>query len=166
MLTSMTDQDNATLEARVQRLEDEAAIRDLAAAFADAASRNDKAALAAVWKTDGVLTINDPLPNVCKGIDAIEKLIGQLRDDKEFFVQFVHSGVISVFGGHATARWLVREIGKGGDKYYNNYGYFSDAMEKIQGKWLFAERAYHYAYLDFSPFTGKGYSPPNPMLTH
>lgn len=37
-----------TLEERVQKLEDEAAIRDLAAAFADTASRNDKAAFSAL----------------------------------------------------------------------------------------------------------------------
>ncbi len=155
-----------TLEERIQKLEDEAAIRDLAAAFADAASRNDKAALSAVWKKDGIFTIGAPLSNVSNGVEEIMAFISKLREDKEFFVQFVHSGLIAVKGDHATARWLVREVAKGGDKYYHNYGLFSDAMEKVDGKWLFAERAFHYVYLDFSPFTGNAYSLPDPLPTH
>ncbi len=155
----------ATLEGRIQKLEDEAAIRDLAATFADAATRNDKTLLASVWKKDGVFTIESPLKNVCNGVDEIIALISKLRDDKEFFVQFVHSGVIEVKGDHATARWIMREVGKGGEKYYHNYGVCSDAMEKVDGKWLFSERAWHFAYLDFSPFTGTGYALPDPLPT-
>ncbi len=62
-----------TLEERIQKLEDEAAIRDLAAAFADAASRNDKAALSAVWKKDGIFTIGAPLSNVSNGVERLPK---------------------------------------------------------------------------------------------
>ncbi len=153
----------ATTEERLQKLEDEAAIRDLAAAFADAATRNDKALLASVWKNDGVFTIEAPLKNVCYGVNEVVALISRLRDDKEFFVQFVHSGVIHVTGDHATARWIMREAGKGGDKFYHTYGIFSDAMERIDGKWLFSERAWHFAYLDFTPFTGSGHALPTPL---
>ena len=156
----------AILEERIKKLEDEAAIRDLAATFADAATRNDKALLASVWKKDGAFTIEAPLKNVCNGLDEILALISKLRDGKEFFVQFVHSGVINVTGDHATARWIMCEAGKGGDKYYHTYGIFSDAMERVDGKWLFAERAWHFAYLDFSPFTGNGHALPDPMPTH
>ena len=81
-------------------------------------------------------------------------------------MQFVHSGVIVVKGDHATARWLVEEVAKGGDKYYHNYGVFSDVIEKVDGKWLFAERSFHYVYLDFSPFTGNAHTLPNPLPTH
>lgn len=151
-----------TLEERIQKLEDEAAIRDLAAAFADAATRNDEAGLLAVWKKDGIFTIGAPLANASKGVEAILAFISKLRNDKKFFVQFVHSGAITVKGDQATAQWLVEEVAKGGDKYYRNYGFFSDAMEKSDGKWLFRERAFHYAYLDFSPFTGNAHVLPDP----
>jgi hypothetical protein len=89
-----------------------------------------------------------------------------LRGDKEFFVQFVHSGVITVNGDHATARWLVEEVAKGGDKYYHNYCAVSDAMEKVNGTWLFSERFFHFIYLDFSPFTGNAHALPDPLVTH
>ncbi|MGI4831799.1 MAG: nuclear transport factor 2 family protein [Janthinobacterium lividum] len=156
----------ATLEERIQKLEDEAAIRDLAATFADAATRNDMALLASVWTKEGIFTIEAPLKNVCSGVEEIVTLISKLRGDKEFFVQFVHSGVMDVKGDHATARWIMREVGKGGDKYYHNYGMFSDAMEKVDGKWLFTERTWHFAYLDFSPFTGTGYALPSSVTAH
>lgn len=155
-----------TLEERIQKLEDEAAIRDLAAAFADATTRHDMTALSAMWKKDGIFTIGEPLLNVRKGIEEIVGLISNLRADKEFFVQFVNSGVISVNGEHATARWLIEEVAKGGEKYYHNYCAVSDAMEKVNGKWLFSERFFHFVYLDFSPFTGNAHALSNSLSTH
>jgi len=100
------------VEERIQKLEDEAAIRDLAAAFADATSRDDKAEYTTSWKKNGVFTIGAPLTNVCNGVEEILAFISKLRDDKEFFVQFVHSGVVAVNGDHATARWLVEEVAR------------------------------------------------------
>ena len=143
-----------TLEQRIQQLEDEAAIRNLVAGFADATTRHDMTALSALWKQHGIFTIGAPLLNVCRGIEEIIGLISKLRGDKEFFVQFVNSGVISVNGDHATARWLIEEVAKGGDKFYHNYCVVSDAMEKVNGEWLFTERFFHFMYLDFSRFTG------------
>lgn len=104
---------------------------------------------------------------VCNGMEEIMALLSKLRDPKVFFVEFVHSGQVAVNGDHATARWIIREVGKGpGETYYNTYGIFSDAMEKVDGKWLFVERAFHYMYLDSSPFTGDGYVLPDPLPTH
>ena len=156
-------QNTATLEERIQKLEDEAAIRDLAATFADAVTRNDKAQIASVWKKNAAFAIKAPFNNVCNGVDEIVALIASLRDVKEFFVQFVHSGVIDVQGDHATARWIMQEVGKGGEKYYHTNGIFSDEMEKVNGKWLFTARAWHFAYLDLSAFTGTGYTLPNAL---
>ncbi len=153
----------ATLEERIQKLEDEAAIRDLAATFADAVTRNDKALIASVWKKDAVFAIKAPFNNVCNGVDEILALLSSLRDVKEFFVQFVHSGVIDVQEDRATARWIMREFGKGGEKYYHTDGIFFDQMEKIDGKWLFTARAWHFAYLDMSAFTGTGYTLPDAL---
>ena len=153
----------ATLEERIQRLEDEAAIRDLAATFADAVTRNDKAHIASVWKKDAVFTIKAPFNNVCNGVDEILTLLSSLRDVKDFFVQFVYSGLIDVQGNHATARWIMREFGKGGEKYYHTAGIFSDEMEKVDGKWLFTARAWHFAYLDMSAFTGDAYTLPEAL---
>jgi len=43
-----------------------------------------------------------------------------------------------------------------GKSYYNNFGFFIDELEKVDGKWLFKTRTYPYLYLDTDPFTGKG----------
>ena len=153
-----------TTEERLEKLEDEAAIRNLAAAFADAATRHDMEELSATYKDDGVFTIGAPLLRSARGVQDIVALIGGLRSDKEFFVQFVHSGVIQLDGATATAQWLIEEAAKGGGKYYHNYCVVSDRLEKGEGHWLFAERYFHFAYLDFSPFTGNAYVLP-PVLS-
>ena len=88
-------------------------------------------------------------------------LLHKLRDGKDFFVQFVHSGLVKLDGDTASARWLVREVGLGpaksgaGKSYYNNFGFLIDELEKTDGKWLFKTRTYPYLYLDTDPFTGK-----------
>jgi hypothetical protein len=38
----------------------------------------------------------------------------------------------------------------------NNFGFFIDELEKVDGKWLFKTRTYPYLYLDTDPFTRKG----------
>ena len=81
-------------------------------------------------------------------------------------MQFVHSGVITLDGASATARWVIEEAAKGGEKYYHNYCVVSDRMEKVDGKWLFAERFFHFAYLDFAPLTGNAYALPDVLSTH
>jgi hypothetical protein len=150
-----------TIEQRLQHLEDEAAIRDLAARFADAATRGDHETLRSLFKPNAVFTIGDPFAATYRGVDEIVALIHKLRDGKDFFVQFVHSGLVQLDGNTASGRWLVREVGMGpgkngsGKSYYNNFGFFIDELEKVDGKWLFKTRTYPYLYLDTEPFTGK-----------
>lgn len=79
-----------------------------------------------------------------------------LRKDREFFVQFAHSGVIKLNGDKATARWIMHEAAKGpGENYYNNYAIYIDSMQKIEGTWKFVQRDYHYMWLDLEAFSGK-----------
>ncbi len=151
-----------TIEQRLERLEDQAAIRDLAARFADAATRGDHKTITSLCKRDAVFTIGKPNAMSVTGADEIAALIDKLRSSKDFFVQFVHSGLIVVDNDTASARWLMREVGLGdakegpGKSFYNNFGFFIDELEKIDGKWLFKTRSYPYLYLDTDPFTGKG----------
>lgn len=151
-----------TIEQRLQHLEDEAAIRDLAARFADAASRGDHRTISKLFKRDAVFTIGAPNALTVTGADEIAALIDKLRSDKDFFVQFVHSGLIHLNGGTASARWLIREVALGsaktgvGKSFYNNFGFFLDELEKVDGRWLFKTRTYPYMFLDTDPFTGKG----------
>src|ERR1700722_9124722 len=145
-----------TIEQRLQHLEDEGAIRDLAARFVDTATRADYKTITSVLTTDAVFTIGEPFAVTCKGPNEIVALIHRLRDGKDFFVEFVHSGLIQLDGNTASARWLLREVGLGPAKSdYNNFGFFIDELEKVDGKWLFKARTYPYLYLDTDPFTGK-----------
>ena len=80
-----------TIEQRLQHLEDEAAIRDLAARFADAATRADHKTLKSLFKPDAIFKIGEPASVTLKGIEEIDAHIRKLRDGKDFFVQFVHS---------------------------------------------------------------------------
>lgn len=144
-----------TIEQRLQHLEDESAIRELAARFADATTRADYDALRSVFKPDAVFRIGEPNAVTCNGVDDIVEFMGKLRNDKDFFVQFVHSGLIQIHGNTASARWLMREVALvSGKTYYNNFGFFIDEIEKVEGKWFFKSRAYQYLYLDTDPFTG------------
>ena len=145
-----------TIEQRLQHLEDESAIRELAARFADATTRADYDTLRSIFKPDAVFRIGEPNAVTCNGVDAIVEFVGKLRNGKDFFVQFVHSGLIQIHGNTASARWQIREVALvSGKTYYNNFGFFNDEMEKVEGTWFFTSRTYQYLYLDTDPFTGK-----------
>lgn len=145
-----------TTEERLINIEDDLAIRNIVAKFADTATNGNYDGLKALWKSDGVFTINLPFYNTRTGADEIAAFIKTLREEKEFFVQFVHSGVIEVNGNNATARWIIHEVGQGpGEKYYNNYGLFNDKLEKINGEWFFASRSYDYMWIDTNKFSGQ-----------
>lgn len=153
-----------TLEERITRLEDESAIRDLSARFADTCTHCDLEAFAKLWIPDSnsepTWTLSEPFPMTATGIDKILAMLGTLRTPRHFFIQGVHSGVIEIEGTSATARWIIREVATGpGEIYYNNYAVYSDNMVKKDGKWYFAKREYQYHFLDSSPFEGKVYAP-------
>ena len=144
-----------TVEQRLQRLEDDAAIRDLSARFADTAVRADYAGFAALWAPNATLVINEPVYTSATGTEAILALLRKLYAGRDFFVEFVHSGVVDLQENHATGRWIIWEVAKGpGEVYYNTYGVFTDEMEKVDGQWLFTRRSYEYLYLDTTPFAG------------
>ncbi len=145
-----------TTEERLINLEDDLAIRNIVAKFADTATNGNYEGLKALWKSDGLFTINLPFYNSRTGADEIAAFIKTLREERDFFVQFVHSGVIEINGNNATARWIIHEVAQGpGEKYYNNYGLFNDKLEKINGEWFFASRSYDYMWVDTNKFSGQ-----------
>lgn len=150
-----------TIEERLQRLEDEAEIRALVAQFADACTRADYESFGKVWSESGKWAIHDPFPLSSQGRKAIVNMMAGLREGREFFVQFPHSGVITIAGDKATARWIMHEASKGpGETYYNNYGLYTDALIKNEGKWEFAQRDYYYMYLDTGILPGDAFTLP------
>lgn len=151
-----------TIEERLQILEDEAEIRSIVARFADACVLEDYEAVKLLWAHDGVWSIHEPFNINAKGIEKIDELGKELRSGKIFFGQFVHSGVIKLDGDKAKARWIMGETAQGQaeGQYYNNYAIYQDTMEKIDGKWFFKTRDYHYLWLDTEAFNGKGFTLP------
>lgn len=155
-----------TIEQRLQRLEDEAAIRDLVARFADTATRADYASFAALWAPNATFVINKPFYASATGTEAIVAMMRKLRDGRDFFVEFVNSGVLDIQENHATARWILHEAAKSpGEHYYTPYGLFFDELAKVDGQWLFARRSFEYLFVDLSPFTGDAHQLLTPVAS-
>lgn len=150
-----------TFEQRLLKLEDESAIRELVARFADTCIRADHDGFKSLWAHDGVWEIGAPFNVKCEGINAIVKLLHQLRDERNFFTQLVPTGVIEINGDRALARWPVRELATGPeDHYYDNVAMYFDNFVKIDGVWKFASRSYKYMWLNTEPFGGHSFGTP------
>jgi hypothetical protein len=79
----------------------------------------------------------------------------KLWDALEFFVQQVHSGVVTIDGDGATSRWSVQETGRRRDGGpYNNHAFYEDEMIKRDGSWRFVRRNYRYVWLDLKSTIG------------
>ncbi len=158
----MPDQIDTDAQAKaLQTLADEAGIRRLAAQFCDACIRYDRTLFRSLWAAEGIWKITEPFPAEAGGVEEIVALLDVLLGMYEFFVQMQHSGVITVTGDTATARWVMQEVGRGknGTLFYNNYGLYDDEMVRRDGAWRFVKRTYQYVYIDHSPLPGACHLP-------
>ena len=144
------------IRTRPDQVADELAIRALAFAFTDAVNRRDAAAFESLWDENGVWEIGAPLHSIAKGAANIAAHMIELADSLEFFVQQVHSGVVTIDGDQATARWTVQETGRARNNGpYNNHAFYEDELVKRDGAWRFVRRSYRYVWLDLkSPIGG------------
>lgn len=70
------------------------------------------------------------------------KLFLHLGAGKRFFCQMFHSGVVSISGETATARWILSESAAGEDgSSYRNLATYDDRLVYQAGGWLFFERS-------------------------
>ncbi|XAH22139.1 nuclear transport factor 2 family protein [Xylophilus sp. GW821-FHT01B05] len=146
------------LASRLQKIEDELAIRNLAARFTDAVNERDTAAFRELWTDDAVWEIGQPFPSSAHGIEAIVEMLTRLLAPKPLFIQLTHSGVVSFTGeSSACARFAERERGKGEQDYYENLAIYRDELVKQSNGWRFKRRSYEYRFLDTSAFTGTGF---------
>ncbi len=127
----------------------ELAIRDLAARFADCAVRRDLIGFASLWTEDAFWTIGEPLSGRSEGREAVVAMLKRLLGNLSFFVQLLHSGIVTVAGDEGQARWIVQEVGrlKSGEPYHN-YAFYEDRYRLDGGVWRIASRAYDYLWLD------------------
>lgn len=148
------------LERRLGLVEDELAIRNLAARFTDAVNERDVDAFRQLWTDDAVWEIGPPTSVRADGVDAITKLWLSLLEPKTLFIQLTHSGVIDFTGrDSATARFTERERGRGEDDYYENLAVYRDELARTPNGWRFKSRKYEYRYLDTTAFSGDVFSP-------
>ena len=151
------------LETRVRMIEDELAIRSLAARFSDCANERDYDGFAELWQAKGIWEIGPPLETRAVGVDDIVTMLKRLLKPQLGFMQMTHAGVVWLNGDRATARFVEREHGfgrgsssNGTDCFYENLAVYNDELvREIDGKWRFAKRTYVYRYLDASPFNGE-----------
>ena len=144
------------LDARLRAIEDGVEIRNLAAKFTDCVNERDIDGFAQLWALQGpIWEIGPPLASRAEGVEDIVAMLRRLLGIQEYFMQMTHSGVVTVDGDRATARFVVREHGHGNASYYDNLGVYEDSLVRESGGWRFAKRQYRYRFLDQDPFTGK-----------
>ncbi|WP_053097689.1 nuclear transport factor 2 family protein [Microbacterium sp. CGR1] len=145
----------------LQRLVDENSIRTLVETFVDACIRADHDTFRTLWAEDGVWEIGAPFNHRSDGIGAIAETLHHLRDERIFFTQLVPTGVITIDGDTAEARWPVREVAQGpGETYYDNLAMYFDSFVRIDGVWKFSRRSYKYMWLNTEKFDGTAFGAP------
>ena len=152
---------SADILARLQAIEDRMEIQQLAARFSDAVNERDAAAFGALWADHGsVWEIGKPLPSRAEGRDAIVQMLQGLFTIERYFMQMTHSGVVTMDGDRATARFAIREHGRGADTFYDNLAVYDDELIREPDGWRFLRRSYSYRFLDQTPFTGVAFPVP------
>jgi ketosteroid isomerase-like protein len=146
------------LEVRLRAVEDRLEIQALAARFSDAVNERDMTAFAQLWASGRpIWEIGPPLRSRAEGIDEIVAMLRRLLQMERYFMQMTHSGVVTIDGDRATARFIEREHGQGDGTYYENLAVYDDVLVKEPAGWRFLERHYRYRFLDQTPFGGDAF---------
>ncbi|EDM37862.1 hypothetical protein PBAL39_15594 [Pedobacter sp. BAL39] len=136
-------------EERLKALEDEHQIRALANSFADICMSGNAQYFEALWIEAGTWTLAEPLNIESRGHHNIAKLFLKLATGKRFFCQKLHSGIITISGDQATARWILSENAANHDgSSYQSTAIYDDHLVFEGGRWLFEAR--HCKFLDIS----------------
>lgn len=140
-------------------LVEEYLIQKQVARFADAVNRRDHDEFRSLWVEQGIWELKPPMNINVSGKENIMETFTQLLNKWEFFVQMIHSGVISIQENRASARWCMNEIGRDSEgKGFQNFGMYEDEFIKTDQKWLFVKRTYHFAYIDEPKLLGMVFS--------
>lgn len=153
-IPAMPDTQNITLD--VKRLTDEADIRQVTAAFADAATCGDSVRFGATWAADATWVIGEHVN--ADGVDAIVGTFEGMIGGQDFFVQLASQGPIHINGDRATATCIVQEMARSGDSgFYRNFARTRDELTRKDSRWVFSRREFNYIWLDTSAFAGESF---------
>ena len=119
-------------------VEDTLSIHQLYARYSDAIMRNDATTFGSCWSEDGYWLL---LGNEHRGKEAIVEAYSNSVVGTNFIMHLSMSPLISIDGNKAKVRSQIQEIlhfsGGGAMLILANY---NDELQKIDGKWLFADR--------------------------
>jgi hypothetical protein len=122
-------------------LADEAAIRRLGAAYADACSRLCPADVACLFAPNATMGMaGGKVAPGNKILKNFEIVLGR----QEFLLQTLHSGLIELCGDTARGRWWMSEIlrARGEDRYKVNHGFYEDTYVRTAAGWLIQSRLF------------------------
>jgi ketosteroid isomerase-like protein len=127
-------------------------IRSLGYRFSDAVNRNSVDDFLTLWAPEGSWIIDPPMGVAARGADALAKLFTELTGAWKFFHQIANQGPIFLEGENARARMYMHEIGlfKEGQTH-RNWGEYTDVYRRVDDRWLYVERHYHFLYVDGPP---------------
>jgi uncharacterized protein (TIGR02246 family) len=133
-------------------VEDEIAIRDLVARYADAVNRSDGNDWGATWAEDGLWSL---MGMESQGRENIVQFwLGAMAGFK-FAIHMNGSGALNIAGDSATGRWYLTEYTC--DLEGNAatiLGVYDDQYIKTDGSWLFKERLYQVMYMGPADLSG------------
>ena len=122
--------------------QDELAIRQLAAAYADACNRMSPQDMASVYAEDGELVALQFSEIPIKGKSKLERVFTRLISERDFIYYMIFSGIVNLDGDKATARWWVSELRqvKGEDHIVVMLACFQDEVVRLPEGWRFQRR--------------------------
>jgi ketosteroid isomerase-like protein len=128
-------------DTRLQRLEDEAAIRQLTAFYSDAVSHLDAPRAASIYAPDGCVSIAG---NEICGRAAIAEGMRQSFAAFALLQLIAHGGLVEVAGDMASARWSTIELGvrRGASALNVIFGRYEDRLVRLPEGWRFARRTF------------------------
>lgn len=134
----------------VQRLADQADVRDLGHRFADACNRGDIDAFRELWYPDCTWTIDEPVGVRAVGIDEAVATLQSLGSLWDWFVQLPHAPVVTLDGERATSTWTVSEHAAHAEpaRRYDNHARYDDHLVRTEAGWRYLSRHYSYYWID------------------
>ena len=120
--------------------EDRELIRELLAGYADAVTRQDLDGYLSCWTEDAIRT--GPGGD-CRGTDELRAQWHGVFEAVAQMAFFAQAGAIEVDGDHAAVRSHCLEyIGLRDGTSRRVVGEYTDRAVRVEGRWVFAERAY------------------------
>ena len=145
-----------------QAIADRVEIEALRGEYSDAAMMRDRARLASLFTSDGVLSMPN-VPVELVGREEIRAGGERLQSQLDIFVQTTHPGAIQLDGDTATGRAYLQEVVRAVDgRQEVNFAVYHDRYQRTADGWKFAERVYEVRYVDPTPLAGSAPAAPRP----